>query len=149
MFGQGYIFTGVCDSVHRGEGMRGQGVCMARGCAWPGGMHGQGAYMAGGMCGGGGGACMVVVGVCVAGEGACMTCTPPRQILRLWHTVNEWAVCILLECILVLKRCHTVGKWVNPYNIRKSWFSFTMGVYEDIFIVFYIFPHLNGGTEFF
>ena len=148
MFGQGYIFTGVWFCPQGGRH------------AWPGGVHGQGVCMARGACMVGhtwqgacvvvvGGACMVVVGVCVAGEGACMTCTPPRQILRLWHTVNEWAVCILLECILVLKRCHTVGKWVNPYNIRKSWFSFTMGVYEDIFIVFYIFPHLNGGTEFF
>ena len=33
---QGYVFTGVCDSVHRG------GACVARGYAW------QGACMAGG-----------------------------------------------------------------------------------------------------
>ena len=45
--GQGYIFTGVGDSVHRG-GMRGRegrvwpgGVC-GRGAAWPGGVHGGG-----------------------------------------------------------------------------------------------------------
>ena len=37
--GQGYIFTGVCDSVHRG-------ACMAGGMCAQGGMHGQG-----GMCG--------------------------------------------------------------------------------------------------
>ena len=57
------------------------GACMAgghvggehgRGCAWQGGVHGNGAYM-----------------------------PPPGQILRLWHMVNERAVCILLECILV------------------------------------------------
>ena len=55
-----------------------QGACVA------GAMHGEGACMAGCMCGG----------------GACMACMPPcQQILR--DTVNEWAVHILLECILV------------------------------------------------
>ena len=42
-----------------------------------------------------------VLGVCMAGvfgRGVCMTCTPPRQILWLRHTVNERAVRILLEC---------------------------------------------------
>ena len=39
-------------------------------------------------------------GACMAG-GACVTCMPPGQILRLWHMVNERAVRILLECILV------------------------------------------------
>ena len=62
------------------------GVCMVggmhdRGHTWQGGMHGK----RGGVCGGG---CMV--GVCVAGG------------VRAWHTVNERAVRILLECILVL-----------------------------------------------
>ena len=68
--GQGYIFTGVCDSVHRGGacvagggGVRGRGacvavgacmaggVCVAGGCAW------WGVYVAGrgGVHGGGGG----------------------------------------------------------------------------------------------
>ena len=50
-----------------------------------------------------GGACMV--GACVAGgvwQGACVACTPhpPPTIPR--DAVNEWAVHILLECILVL-----------------------------------------------
>ena len=69
---QGYIFTGICDSVHRGGGMRGGGN------AWLGGVHGC--------------------------SGACVTCMPPHpgQILRLRHTVNERAVRILLECILVV-----------------------------------------------
>ena len=59
--------------VH-GRGGRGWRACMAGGCAWQGGHAWQGA--------------------CVAGE-ACM----PQQILR--DTVNERAVRILLECILV------------------------------------------------
>ena len=54
-----------------------QGACMAGGHAWQGGMHGRGACMAGGVHGGG--------------------CA--WQILR--DTVNERAVRILLECILV------------------------------------------------
>ena len=45
-----YVFTGVCDSVHRGEGMR-----MAGGSCMAGGMHG--------------GVCMAR-GVCMAGEKA-------------------------------------------------------------------------------
>ena len=41
---QGYVFTGVCDSVHRGgEGVHGRGVCMA------GGMHGGGMHGGGGV----------------------------------------------------------------------------------------------------
>ena len=72
------------------------GACMAGG-AWLGGMHGWacmaggyvwGACMAGGMCGG-----CVHGGGCVAGGRA-------WQILR--DSVNELAVRILLECILVL-----------------------------------------------
>ena len=55
-----------------------------------GGMHVQGVCVAGGMCGRG-----------HAWQGVCVTCTPPVQILRPRHTVNERAVCILLECILV------------------------------------------------
>ena len=45
-------------------------------------------------------------GMCGRGDmhvrGACMTCTPPGHILWLRHTVNERAVRILLECILVM-----------------------------------------------
>ena len=96
-----------------------RGACVvghARGCQ--GGVHGRGACM-GGMCGcvcmvggvygkGGmcGGACQGMSmaggawqGVCVAGRRACHA--HPRLIPRLQHTVNEWAVRILLECILV------------------------------------------------
>ena len=106
--GQGYIFTGVCDSVHRGGGsvaggggVRDWGVCMAGGHAWLG-----GACMVGGICGKGG---MCGRGVCIAGGHAwpggmhgrgCDTC-PPGQTLRLRHTVNKRTVRILLECILV------------------------------------------------
>ena len=63
-----------------------QGVCMAGGMhgtgehVWQGGMHGMGAWR----------------------EGVCgMHVPPPQQILR--DTVNERAVHILLECILVIQ----------------------------------------------
>ena len=73
-----------CLSVHGGHvwqgGMHGGGGMCGRGCAWQGGMHGVGQCMAGG----------------VHGRGACM---PPQGIW--WDTVNERAVCILLEWILV------------------------------------------------
>ena len=96
--------------------MAGGGACVAGGCAWhgvymAGAMHGRRACMAGGMCGEG--ACMVG-GVC--GRGACMAYgqwaggTHPTGMHscflffwggHAWHTVNEWVVHILLECILV------------------------------------------------
>ena len=98
--GQGCIFTGVSDSVNRGACMVdacvvAQGACMValggcmvapRGCAWflpgvcmcffPGGMH---VFFLGGMHG------FFQGGV--------------HRIQQ--DTVNEWVVCILLECILV------------------------------------------------
>ena len=61
---QGYIFTGICDSVHIGHAWPG-------GRPWLGGMHGK--------------------------RGGCIT----GGCAWLRHTVNEWAVHILLECILV------------------------------------------------
>ena len=71
----------------RGGGMHGKGgVCMAGGYAW------QGACMAGGVCGRG--------SMHGSGGHAWHAC-PPQQILR--DMVNEWAVHILLECILVNK----------------------------------------------
>ena len=85
-----------------------------KGCAWQGGMHsggvhGRGACMAGGMRGGGSMHGMVGVGVhgrgyawwgaCVAGGGVCVAGGHAWHILR--DMVNEWAVRILLECILV------------------------------------------------
>ena len=111
---EGYVFTPVCQSfcsqggdVHsRGcawrEGVRGRGVCVAGRHAWQG--VWQGVCMVGGVHGGG--AC-VVGGVwqerCVwqggvRGRGACMM-GGAWQIPR--DTVNERAVRILLECILV------------------------------------------------
>ena len=37
---------------------------------------------------------------------------PPQEQAPPWHTVNEWPVCILLECILVTstRYCHTCGQ---------------------------------------
>ena len=93
--GQGYIFTRVCDSVYEGGGacMTGGHVwreaCMAGGCVWLGGVWQGGAWQ--------GGACM-------AGgmhDTHIPHTHPPGQVIRLWHTVNERAVRILLECILV------------------------------------------------
>ena len=89
--GQGYIFTPVCHSVHRGGGMCG---CSRGGCAWllPGGMHGclwghawllwgvcmvalggMHGFIQGGMCGFIRGACMVLFGgMCGFIWGACV-----------------------------------------------------------------------------
>ena len=96
------MFSQVCvkNSVHRGDVYGGGRVHCRRG-------HGrrEGVCMAGGMCGNG--ACMVggvhgMGGVHGRGhvwhKGSCMACTL-WQILQ--DTVNEQAVRILLECILV------------------------------------------------
>ena len=105
------------------ESMRGQGVggmCMARGHAWPGGMHGQGVCMARGLHAWPGGTCVAWGawpggvhgwGACVTGDmhgggrgvwwGHHVRHAPPWQLLQLQHMVNERAVRILLECILV------------------------------------------------
>ena len=83
----GVCMVGACmvEGMH-GRGVHGRGM-HGRGHAW------QGACVTGGMCGKG--ICMVGG---VHGRGhvwhAC-----PWQILR--DMVNEWVVCILLECILV------------------------------------------------
>ena len=63
-------------------------VCMAGGHVWWGCVHGRGAYMVG--------ACVEGGGMHVGGHA---WHTPPQQILR--DMVNERAVRILLECILV------------------------------------------------
>ena len=71
-----------------------------------------------------GGACMVggVHG------GAC----PPRQIMQLQHTVNEWAVSILLECILV-------------YTARKGHSKLNMlFIFREVNIKSIIFSHSTG-----
>ena len=114
--------------VHGRGGHVWRGACMAGGCAWPGGHAWVGVCMAGGACMGGGvhgrgghawvGVCVAGGhawwGVCVVGgmngRGACVAgghawqggvhgrgCA--WQILR--DIVNERAVRILLECILV------------------------------------------------
>ena len=72
----GHVWQGV---VH-GRGCAWQGACMAKGGhVWQGGMHGMGAWP----------------------EGMCGMHVPPQQILH--DTVNERAVHILLECILVIQ----------------------------------------------
>ena len=87
---------------------------MAGGHAWwvAGGVHGRGACVAGGAC---------VVGGMHGGSvhrGVHDMHAPPGQILRLWHTVNERAVRILLECILVLNRVfHNLSTIYKNANI--------------------------------
>ena len=84
MFLQASVHRGACVAGDMAGGcvwlgdVHGRGMCVAGGCAWQGDMHGRG-----GMCG-----------------GACMAGGHVWQILR--DTVNERALRILLECILVL-----------------------------------------------
>ena len=115
--GQGNIFRSVCQKFcPGGKVCMAAGACIAGGwCAWwetsvAGGMHGRGMHGRG-ACDGGcvwWGTCMAA-GVCMAGGHAWKggvhsmghaghACSPPKQILR--DTVNERAICILLECIL-------------------------------------------------
>ena len=85
---EGYFFTGACLSTGGGHAWQG-GMC-GGGHAWQGGHVWQGAWIAGGVHGRG-----------HAWQGGKHgTHAPPRHIL--WDTVNEWAVRILLECILVI-----------------------------------------------
>ena len=112
---EGYVFTRVCLSTGEGAcmvgcvaggcawqecvwqgghvcwrpcvagSMHGRGVCVAGGHAWQGGLHGRGVCVAGGHVWHGG----------MHGRGMCVPCQIP------WDMVNERAVRILLECILV------------------------------------------------
>ena len=89
---QGNIFTSVCQEFCP------QGACVARGCAWQGGMCGWGGHMwqrghawQGCVCGGG------MHGRGHAWCGACMAEGHAWQEKRQL----QWAVRILLECILV------------------------------------------------
>ena len=110
-----FLQVSVCPQGGRAwqGGMHGKGhawlggVCMAGGHAWQMGMCGrghawQGVCMAGGVHVGGHvwqGAC--IAGVCMVG-GACHA-LPPANTTRYSDTVNERAVRILLECILVFE----------------------------------------------
>ena len=89
LHGRGHVWQGACMA----GGMCGRGVCMSEGHAW------QGACMAGGMCGGGSGICGRGEGHVWQGGMCGMHVPHPWQIP--WDTVNELAVSILLECILV------------------------------------------------
>ena len=95
---EGNVFTPGCDSVHRGGGVHGES-----------GVHDkEGMHVKGGMCGKGGG-CMTKRGDVwqgyarcggggVNGKGACVERQPLKR-----------AVCILLECILVILWFPTVS----------------------------------------
>ena len=97
LWGRACIIAG---GMHGGGGVHG-----GRGCVWWWGA----CQVAGGMCSGGGmhvgrGACVVAGGMCGcrghACWGACVVAGGMHGIRR--DTVNEQAVCILLECILVI-----------------------------------------------
>ena len=119
---QGYFFTGVCLSTQGGCVVAPGGVCMVapgdvHGClvgshAWLlwGGVHGcyWGACMVAP-----GGVCMVALGgcawllwgACVVAAGGHAWLLPGGCVwdtMRYGATINEWAVRILLECILVV-----------------------------------------------
>ena len=119
-----YVFTGVCLSM--GGGWHAwQGVCVGgmhgRGHAWWGACVAGGACMARGACVAGG-ACMargacILGGMCGKGGCACQT---------VQDTVNEWAVCILLEYILVWDTVVCVGREggaIHTEQRRKRTFS--------------------------
>ena len=118
--GQGYVFTGVCDSVHRGACMvAGGGVGGMHGCqghAWLLGVHGcQGAcIVAGGMCGSWG-TCMVAGGGmhgCRGGHAWLLGC---MHGCWGWYVVARgmlgcWGVCIVaVGCAWLLGVCVTRG----------------------------------------
>ena len=108
--GQGNIFTPVCHSVHRGGGMCGCSRGGMHGCSWGGHawllLGGHAWLLRGGMRGCSGGACVVAPGghAWLLPGGACVVAPKGGHA---WDTtthrdtVNERAVSILLECILV------------------------------------------------
>ena len=106
LHGRGHVWWGACmgggvhgrGAMHGRGNMHGRGACVAGGCAWQGGMHGRGDMRCRGRRVWQGEACMEGGHAwqgCVCDGGACV----PWQIPL--DTVNERAVRILLECILV------------------------------------------------
>ena len=84
-----FLQVAVCQ---QGLGMRGRGAC-GGGMHGRGGMYGRGAaYMAGGH--------------------ACHT-SPPADTTRYGDTVNEWAVRIILECILLQNMFPLTQNWIR------------------------------------
>ena len=90
---EGNIFTPVCDSVHTGGGVHGEGDAWQRGYVWQTGrVHDkEGHVWQGGMHGGRG----------VHGKGVCMARGQERACVHERQPLKR-AVCILLECILVI-----------------------------------------------
>ena len=72
-----------------------------------------------------GGACVVAhVGVCGCSRGACMVALGgcAWDTTRYGDTINEWAVRILLECILVCNFLENVTKsYVGAPSCGESW----------------------------
>ena len=133
---EGYVFTPVCDSVNRGVACMvaprgGMHSCSQGGHVW---------LLWGGMCGCSGGACVVALGghawllwgggMHGCSGGACMVSLGGMRgfsgghawllqgghawdMTRYTDTVNERAVRILLECILVSFNFYPFTDWYN------------------------------------
>ena len=125
---EGYVFTRVCQSfcsqwgVHGCRTVHGWGACVVAGvCMDAGGMHGcRGCAWLWGVCGCGGHA-WLQGGICGC-RGVCVVVGGMSGIWR--DTVNERALGILLECILVCF-CENLVKnlWTLIYIYTEKPFS--------------------------
>ena len=122
---RGHAWWGACvtGGVCGGVGHAWWGACMARGECMVGGMHGRGHAWWGGVHGRGH-AC-VVGGACVAGGHAWQG---GHMWQMLWDTVNERAVRLLLECILVFTNQFETNNKVISGNLIFAFIPDTMTV---------------------
>ena len=107
------------------------GVCSAQGVSALGDVCSGGCLLLGGVCSGWvsapGGVCSGGVSA-PRGRRSIPACTeadtpPPCLGSRAQHTVNEWLVRILPECILVAKAIDQVNRWYEIYwvNLSSQW----------------------------
>ena len=125
----------------RGDGVMG-GVVALGGVVAPGGMHG---CSRGGMHGCCQGACMVAPGgmhgccwgVCMLAAGGMHGCSGGGSwdMTRYRDMINEWAVRILLECILILKALVDISSIMEPFiplvNFVLAFKAFHLRVSSD------------------
>ena len=111
MLGQGYVFTCVCDSVHKGGGAI--PACIAGDIP---------ACLAAGLQGGSApGGCLVLGGVCcwgVPGGGVPGGDPPGRLLLRVVRILLE---CILVTIIIYVKLRHKCWLFFSPGTCREWW----------------------------